>query len=147
MSYTSQYMVECTLMEAQKKKRELRAKVEELEAQVATMREALESLLVYMKGYAEGLRRKYQKRTEVDDLLDKYGKALSTTAGREMLERVRKLERVAEAARKAKGYIQNLITEEDCIKCEHVTGGECEWFDAYNELDEGFAALDERGRG
>ncbi|SFR15348.1 hypothetical protein [Desulfoscipio geothermicus] len=65
--------------------RELRAKVEQLEAQCAVMWEALEQ--IYYGPFIM-----HKSWTEMID------QALSADAGREMLERVRKLEKVAEAA-------------------------------------------------
>lgn len=87
-------------------------RVQELEAQVAAMREIIESArddLLLIDGSSD-------PESLIDDALEKLENALSTTAGKEMLERVKKLEAVAEALRE---YYANCT---DYGECETLNG-------------------------
>jgi len=93
--------------------------IEQLQAQVAVMREALENIPYneYGESLREGLDGHGAWETFCETCGEHVRQALSTNAGREMLERMRKLEQVAEAAREAsKNGYANYLTKNILLK-------------------------------
>ncbi|GEA16739.1 hypothetical protein E308F_29850 [Moorella sp. E308F] len=104
---------------------------EELEAQCAAMREALEQALPYFKLQNNGEKIKWPWVVKENIL-----RVLSNDVGKALLERMAKLEAVVEAAKEAKNVIKMLhpIMDED---------EPCIVYEVYTELTKTLSELEE----
>ena len=146
-------------------------RLEEIEAQSAAMREALETfLMAYDSSWPGACQQECFDTSdghgyEMQDIAkDEARKALQSDAGHDLLDRLHKLERVAEAARRlreplvrdftgAYSRADEMLDTTDmdvCVWCEHPVdlyrdynhAADCPW----KKLQEALAALEE-GRG